>query len=178
MNLKERINTQIVPELSKEFGKSKLELPMIEKIVINVGFGPYRNDKNILESMKNELSRITGQYPKFTKSKKSISGFKLRENDLVGYVVTLRGSRMYDFLDKTISLALPRIRDFRGLKADSFDKSGNYTFAIREHVIYPEIHQEDVSAIWGMAITITFKNSQKEINKALLEKIGMPLEKR
>jgi len=178
MRLQDKVNKQVAPQMAKEQNVNRLSLPMINKIVVNSGIGPFRADKNTVELIKNDLIKITGQIPKKTISKKSISGFKVRINDHVGFVVTLRNKKMWDFLEKLINLSIPRIRDFKGLDEKGFDREGNYTFAIREHIIFPEIEQEDVTATWGLAVTIVFENSDIKLNKKFLDMIGMPIKKR
>jgi len=152
--------------------------PRIEKIVINMGIGTYVASGNKdFSSLKNDLMLITGQLPKITYSRKSISNFKLREGMPVGMMVTLRGDRMYDFLEKLISIILPRVRDFRGISERSFDNDGNFSFGVREHTIFPEVPQTDVVKPHGLQITIKFKTEGKDHSRKLLESLGFPFTK-
>lgn len=173
--LQEKYLNEIVKNLKKEFKyKSIMEVPKIEKIVINVGVGDgSKNSKLIDESVK-ELALITGQKPIITRAKKSIATFKVREGMPIGCKTTLRKERMYEFLDKLISIALPRVRDFQGIKANAFDGRGNYNLGIKEQIIFPEINYDEVNQIRGMDVTIvTTANSDKEA-LSLLKQIGMP----
>lgn len=173
MSLKEKIIKEITPALAKSHGVTVMALPKITKATINVGFGPYREAKEALDGIKKELIAITGQVPKLTVSKKSISGFKLREGQGVGYVVTLRGQRMWDFLYKFANTVLPRIRDFEGIDEKSFDKNNNLTIPVKEQMLFPEIKADDVKNLWGMAITLSIKNgSNRAIVKEYLQKLG------
>lgn len=168
----------IVPELVKEFNYSTvMQAPKIEKVVINIGVGDATANSKALDDAVNDLSIITGQHPVVTKAKKSIATFKVREGQAIGTKVTLRGARMYEFLDKLVSIALPRVRDFRGVSKNAFDGHGNYTLGIKEQLIFPEIDYDKVAKVRGMDIVIvTTANSDKEAY-ALLEKIGMPFRK-
>ena len=168
----------IVPELFKEFEyKSVMQVPKISKIVINMGIGDAVHDSKRIEEAAAELALITGQKPLITKAKKSLAVFKLREGMPIGVKVTLRGRKMYDFLDRLINVSLPRVRDFRGVSKTAFDGFGNYTLGIREQIIFPEIDYDKVQKIRGMDITIvtTAKNNQE--GQALLTKMGMPFAK-
>ena len=168
----------IVPELFKEFEyKSVMQVPKISKIVINMGIGDAVYDSKRIEEAAAELALITGQKPLITKAKKSLAVFKLREGMPIGVKVTLRGRKMYDFLDRLINVSLPRVRDFRGVSKTAFDGFGNYTLGIREQIIFPEIDYDKVQKIRGMDITIvtTAKNNQE--GQALLTKMGMPFAK-
>jgi len=168
----------IVPELFKEFEyKSVMQVPKISKIVINMGIGDAVHDSKRIEEAAMELALITGQKPLITKAKKSLAVFKLREGMPIGVKVTLRGRKMYDFLDRLINVSLPRVRDFRGVSKTAFDGFGNYTLGIREQIIFPEIDYDKVQKIRGMDITIvtTAKNNQE--GQALLTKMGMPFAK-
>ena len=152
-----------------------MQLPMIEKVVVNMGIGSYvASGHKDFSSLKNDLALITGQLPRVNHARKSVSNFKLREGMPVGMMVTLRGQRMYDFLEKLIAVVLPRVRDFRGISAKSFDKDGNFNFGIKEHTIFPEVPQLDVVKTHGMQITIKFKTQSKEHSHALLKKLGFP----
>jgi len=176
--LLKKYKTEIVPELMKEFGYSSIMMaPKIEKIVINMGVGEATQNSKVLDDAVNDLTIISGQKPIITKAKKSIATFKLREGQSIGCKVTLRGVRMYEFLDKLVSIALPRVRDFRGISRNSFDGHGNYTLGVREQLIFPEIDYDKVAKVRGMDIVIvTTARSDKEA-AALLEKMGMPFKK-
>ncbi|MCQ2741722.1 MAG: 50S ribosomal protein L5 [Bacilli bacterium] len=173
-----KYKTEIVPALVKEFGyTSVMQAPRLEKIVINLGVGDATQNSKALEDAVADLAIITGQRPVTTKAKKSIATFKLREGQAIGCKVTLRGVRMYEFLDKLISIALPRVRDFRGVSRNAFDGHGNYTLGVKEQLIYPEIDYDKVSKIRGMDVVIvTTAQSDKEAY-SLLEKMGMPFKK-
>jgi large subunit ribosomal protein L5 len=175
--IKEKYINDVVPGLMKDFAyKSVMQIPKIKSIVLNIGMGEATQDIKPLESAAKELATITGQKAVITRAKKSIAGFKLREGMPVGCRVTLRGKRMYDFLDKFISLALPRIRDFKGIPAKSFDGRGNYAFGIREQIIFPEINYDKVASIHGMDIVFITSANTDEEGKALLKYMGMPFE--
>lgn len=176
--LKEMYKKQVVPALMKDFSyKNVMEVPRIEKIVLNVGLGEAILNIKLLDSVQKELSQITGQRAVITKAKKSIAAFKLRKGMPIGCKVTLRGDRMYEFLDRLVSVALPRIRDFKGVSGKAFDGRGNYTLGIKEQIIFPEIDYDKVEMIHGMDITIctTAKNDAEA--KALLRLMGMPFRK-
>jgi len=173
--LKEEYKNKIVPEIMKEFKlKNVMEVPSVEKININAGIGSFRENKEAVESFAAELSDIAGQRVHERKAKKSEAGFKIKQNDLVAFSVTLRGERMWAFLDKLINIAFPRIRDFRGFSPDSFDENGNYSVGIREHVIFPEVNQNTTKGIRGLQVTIVFKGKNVEQNKFLLKKLNFP----
>ena len=173
--LKEQYQKEVVPALMKKFNyKSVMEVPKLEKIVINVGLGDIRDNPKSLENTINDLSIITGQKPVITKARKSIAAFKLREGANVGCKVTLRKGKMYDFAYKLFNVALPRIRDFRGLSASSFDGKGNYSMGIKEQLIFPEIEYEKIDKTRGMDIIfVTTANSDEEARE-LLTLLGMP----
>ncbi|ALD66835.1 50S ribosomal protein L5 [Spiroplasma cantharicola] len=176
--LEQKYKEKIVPELFKEKQyKSIMQVPKIAKIVINMGIGDAVQDTKKLDDAVIELQQITGQKPLVTKAKKSLAVFKLREGMPIGAKVTLRGKRMYEFLDKLISVALPRVRDFRGVPKTSFDKQGNYTMGIKEQIIFPEIDYDKVKKVRGMDITIVTTANQKDDAFSLLQKIGMPFVK-
>jgi len=161
--------------LKERFGyKNTMQAPKIEKVIVSVGVGSV-SDKKRHELILERLGRITGQRAAERKAKKSIATFKVREGDLSGYQVTLRGSRMYAFLDKLINVALPRTRDFRGLKASAIDEMGNFTIGIKEHTVFPETSDEDLRDVFGLAITLVTTAKTKEEAEALLREIGMPL---
>jgi len=174
----ERYQKEIVPALMKRFGqKNSMAVPRLVKIALNMGLGEAVTDAKILEEAQRTLGLIAGQRPAVTRSKKAIAGFKIREGEAVGCRVTLRRRRMYEFLDRMISAALPRIRDFRGLSAKGFDQGGNYSFGIKEQSIFPELHQEEARYILGMDITLVTTADTSEQARALLEAFGMPFEK-
>lgn len=174
--LRDIYEKQIVPELIKEFGyKNKLEVPKLTKIVLNMGVGEAVSDKKKLDSAVADLTAIAAQKPVVTRAKKSIATYRLREGQAIGTKVTLRGKRMYDFLDKLIVVALPRVKDFRGLSKSKFDGRGNYAFGIKEHLIFPEISVDKIDAIRGMDIVIATTAKTDDEARALLTKIGLPL---
>jgi len=176
--LKERYKENVIPSMKKQFGfKNDLEVPKVEKIVINMGVGEASRNKSIIEKHAQELALIAGQKPVVIKAKKSVSNFKLREGMPIGVKVTLRGARMYNFLYKVISIVLPKIRDFRGLPANSFDGRGNYTFGLTEQIIFPEMRPDDVNRTQGMDITIVTTATNDEESKALLEGLGFPFKR-
>jgi large subunit ribosomal protein L5 len=176
--IKDKYQTAIVPELMKEFGyTSVMQVPKIEKIVVNMGLGDAVLNPKVVEDAVNELTLITGQKPVITKARKSISNFKLREGMVVGAKVTLRGEKMYYFLDKLVSIVLPRVRDFRGTSKDSFDGRGNYTLGLREQLIFPEIKYDDVKKVRGMDIVVVTTAKTDQEGRALLTHLGMPFRK-
>jgi len=169
---------KVVKDLKKQFGyKSIMEVPRIEKITLNMGVGEAVADKKVMEFAVGDMQKIAGQKPVVTMSKKSIAGFKIREGYPVGCKVTLRKERMYEFLDRLISVAIPRIRDFRGISGKSFDGRGNYNMGVKEQIIFPEIEYEKIDAIRGMNITITTSAKTDEEAKALLLAFKLPLKK-
>jgi large subunit ribosomal protein L5 len=172
---KERFKTELRPALKEELGLGNLmEVPRLEKIAINMGVGEAVKDGRMLEAAVADLTTIAGQKPVVTKARKSIAGFKLREGQAIGVKVTLRGDRMWEFMDRLVSLALPRIRDFRGLNADAFDGHGNYTMGITEQLIFPEIDYDKVANVRGMDITIVTTAKTDEEGRALLVALGFP----
>jgi large subunit ribosomal protein L5 len=176
--LLEAYRKEIVPEMVKVFGyKNSLEAPKLQKIVINVGMGEATQDIKMLEAAQNELAAITGQKPLTTRAKKSIANFKIRKGLPIGCKVTLRRAMMYEFLDRLISIAIPRIRDFRGLPTSSFDKGGNYSFGLNEQVIFAEVDVDKVMKTHGMDITIVTNARCKEEAFTLLKLFGMPFKK-
>lgn len=178
IRLKEKYIKEVVPGLQKDFSyKSIMQVPRLKSIVLNVGMGEAIQDIKPLEAAVRELATITGQAPVITRAKKSIAAFKLREGVPVGCKVTLRGKRMYDFLDKFICLALPRIRDFNGISPKSFDGRGNYAFGIKEQIIFPEINYDKVASIHGMDVIIVTSAKTNDEGKALLQYLGMPFRK-
>ncbi len=173
--LKEAYRQQGVPALMKEFGyKNPMQVPKLDRIVLNVGMGEAIQNVKLLESAVAELGVISGQRPVVTKAKKAIAGFKLRQGMPIGAKVTLRSDQMYEFLDRLVSLALPRIRDFRGVSPKAFDGRGNYTLGLKEQLIFPEIQYDSVAAIHGMDITIVTTAKTNDEGKALLRQLGMP----
>ena len=173
--LKEKYRNDIAPAIAKEFEiKNKMAIPKLEKIVINMGVGEAISNSKILDTVVDELTSITGQKPVITKAKKSIAAFKLREGMNIGSMVTLRGDRMYEFLDRLISVALPRVRDFRGISPKSFDGRGNYTLGIKEQLIFPEIDFNKVDNNRGMNISIVTTAENDEQARSLLKAMGMP----
>lgn len=177
-NLKQKYKDEIRPKLKEKFGyKNVMQVPRLEKVVINRGLGKGMDNAKFFESAINELAMITGQKPLITKSKKSIANFKLRENLKIGAKVTLRGKRMYDFVTKLINIALPKIRDLRGVPEKSFDQHGNYTLGIKEQIIFPEIDFEKVILTAGMDITFVTSAKNKEEAMELLAGMGMPFRK-
>jgi large subunit ribosomal protein L5 len=173
--LRETYREQVVPALMKEFGYGNLmQVPRLERIVLNVGMGEAIQNVKLLESASAELGIITGQKPVTTRAKKAIAGFKLRQGMPIGAKVTLRSRRMWEFLDRLISLALPRIRDFRGISPKAFDGRGNYTLGLKEQLIFPEIEYDTVASIHGMDITIVTTARTNDEGKALLKHLGMP----
>ncbi|MDP4157966.1 MAG: 50S ribosomal protein L5 [Bacillota bacterium] len=176
--LKERYNKEISPALVSKFNyKSVMQVPKIEKIVLNMGVGDAVQNAKSLDNAVEELSIITGQKPVVTRAKKSIAGFRLREGMPIGAKVTLRGERMYEFLDKLISVSLPRVRDFRGISKKAFDGRGNYTLGVKEQLIFPEIDYDKVTKVRGMDIVIVTTANTDEEARELLTQIGMPFQK-
>jgi large subunit ribosomal protein L5 len=173
--LRDKYKNEIAPAIAKEFDiKNPMAIPQIEKIVVNMGVGEAIANAKILDTATEELRSITGQKPVITKAKKSIASFKLRQGMNIGTMVTLRGERMYEFLDRLISVALPRVRDFRGVSAKAFDGRGNYTLGIREQLIFPEIDFNKVDKTRGMNISIITSAKTDEQSRALLKALGMP----
>lgn len=170
---------QIVPALMKKYNyKSVMQVPRLEKICLNIGVGQATQDQKLLQASMNELELIAGQRPYITRAKKSISNFKLREGMPIGTAVTLRGARMYEFLDRFINIAAPRIRDFRGFSDKSFDGRGNYSVGIKEQIIFPEIDVDKVERITGLDITFVIKSKSDEESYSLLQEFGFPFHKR
>src|SRR5215470_17510146 len=173
--LKERYAKEIAPALAKEFGyKNPMRVPKLEKIVINMGLGEAIQNAKIIDSAVNDLMTISGQKPVITKAKKSIAAFKLRQGMSIGAMVTLRGAHMYDFLDRLMNLALPRLRDFRGVSRRSFDGRGNYSLGLREQIIFPEIDYDKVDKIRGLEVAIVTSAPDDAQGYALLKRLGMP----
>jgi large subunit ribosomal protein L5 len=173
--LREKYKTEIAPALAKEFDiKNPMAIPRVEKIVVNMGLGEASANAKILDVAAEELRAVTGQKPVITKAKKSIAAFKLRQGMAIGTMVTLRGERMYEFLDRLISVALPRVRDFRGISGKAFDGRGNYTLGVREQLIFPEIDFNKVDKTRGMNISIVTTAKNDDQARSLLKSLGMP----
>ncbi len=176
--LKDKYEKEIIPKLKEEFGyKNDLQAPRILKVVINSGVGRFSRDTKYLDQVSHVLAQITGQKPISRNARKSIAGFKVKKGMTVGYMVTLRGVRMYEFLDKLINIVLPRIRDFKGLDPKAFDGKGNYNIGITEHTVFPEISYEDVQQSFGLEISIITTVSDNKKAKKLLEFLGFPFKK-
>ncbi len=177
--LKERYKEQIAPELVKEFGYTNvMQAPRVEKVTINVGVGEAVANAKALDAVSADVATITGQHPVITRAKKSISNFKLREGMPIGVTVTLHGSRMWEFLDRMLNAALPRIRDFQGVNPNSFDGRGNYSLGLREQMMFPEIDFDKIDKVRGLQITICTSAKSDEEGKRLLELLGMPFARR
>jgi len=173
--LKQRYQKEVGPAIAKEFGiTNPMAIPRLEKIVVNMGMGEAIANAKILDTAADELRSITGQKPVITKAKKSIASFKLRQGMPIGVMVTLRGDRMYEFMDRLVSVALPRVRDFRGVSPKAFDGRGNYTIGVREQLIFPEIDFNKVDKLRGMNISIVTTARTDEMARALLKALGMP----
>ncbi|MBR5294761.1 MAG: 50S ribosomal protein L5 [Oscillospiraceae bacterium] len=173
--MKIQYNTEIAPSLMKKFGyKSVMQIPKLDKVVINVGCGESKNNAKEIEAICKDIATITGQKPITRKARKSVANFKLREGETVGVMVTLRGDKMYEFLDRLFSVALPRVRDFRGINPNSFDGRGNYAFGLKEQLIFPEIEYDKVDKIRGMNICICTSAENDEEAKELLKLVGAP----
>jgi large subunit ribosomal protein L5 len=176
--LKDKYVKEITPALMSKFNyNSVMQVPKIEKIVVNMGVGDAVQNAKALDNAVEELTQITGQKPVVTRAKKSIAGFRLREGMPIGAKVTLRGARMYEFMDKLVSVSLPRVRDFRGVSKKSFDGRGNYTLGVKEQLIFPEIDYDKVSKVRGMDIVIVTTANTDEESRELLTQIGMPFQK-
>ena len=176
--LQERYKTEISKSLMEKFGyTSPMQLPKMEKIVLNIGVGDATTNAKLLEEAVEELTIISGQKPIITKAKKSIAGFKIREGQAIGCKVTLRGERMYEFMDKLVSITLPRVRDFRGVPKNSFDGRGNYTLGVKEQLIFPEIDFDKVAKLRGMDIVFVTTAKTDEEGRALLTELGVPFAK-
>ncbi len=177
--LKQRYREEIVPELMKQFGyKNVMQVPRLLKISVNKGIGEATQNKKVLDDAVAELRNVTGQHPAVRKARKSVSNFKLRQGMPIGVAVTLRGDRMYEFLDRLVTLALPRVRDFRGVPDKSFDGRGNYSLGIQEQIIFPEINVDKIDRINGMDVTFVTSAKTDEEAYALLKALGMPFVRR
>lgn len=173
--LKEKYYQEVVPQLQKEFGyKNPMQVPKMVKIVVNAGLGEAIQNAKILEGAVRDIAAITGQKPMVTRAKKSIAGFKLRAGMAIGCKVTLRDNRMYEFFDRLTSVALPRVRDFRGVSANAFDGRGNYSLGIREHIIFPEVNYDQIEKVIGLGIVIVTTAENDEVGRELLRLLGMP----
>ncbi|NJC96311.1 MAG: 50S ribosomal protein L5 [Anaerolineae bacterium] len=177
--LQEQYNNEVVPALRKAFGfENPMQVPRIEKVVINIGMGEALDNPKALESAVSDLTIITGQKPVTIKARKSIANFKLREGRLIGTKVTLRGDRMWAFLDRLLNTALPRVRDFRGVSANAFDGRGNYTLGLRDQLIFPEIEYDKIDKLRGMEVTIVTTAKNDDQARVLLQLLGMPFSKK
>jgi len=177
--LQEKFNNEVVPALRKAFEmRNIMQVPRIDKVVVNIGMGEAMDNPKALESAVSDLTIITGQKPVMTKAKKSIANFKLREGRLIGTKVTLRGDRMWAFLDRLMSTALPRVRDFRGVSANAFDGRGNYTLGLRDQLIFPEIEYDKIDKLRGMEVTIVTTARNDNQARVMLQLLGMPFSKK
>jgi large subunit ribosomal protein L5 len=177
--MRERYQKEIAPALAKAFElKNMMEVPKLEKVVVNIGAGEALDNPKALEAAVGDLTTITGQKPVTTKARKSIANFKLREGRLIGAKVTLRGERMWAFLDRLLNIALPRVRDFRGVSANAFDGRGNYTLGLRDQLVFPEIEYDKIDKLRGMEVTIVTSARTDEQARALLQLLGMPFGKK
>ncbi|MFP4225731.1 MAG: 50S ribosomal protein L5 [Desulfobacterales bacterium] len=175
MSIKEYYDNEVVPKLTETFAyKNRFEVPKLEKIVLNMGLGEAIQNIKVLDSAREELKEITGQAPVITRAKKSVAAFKVREGMPIGCMVTLRRRRMYEFFDKLVNFALPRVRDFRGVSGKAFDGQGNYTLGIKEQIIFPEIDYDKIDTLKGLNITIVTSAKNNEEGKELLRLMGMP----
>ncbi len=176
--LYDRYTNEAIPALKKEFGYTNpMQVPRIEKVVLNVGLGEAVSNAKLIEVVCNEIGAITGQKPVVTKARKSIASFKLRQGMPIGVTVTLRRDRMYEFLDRLMNIALPRVRDFRGVSSKSFDGKGNYTLGIKEHIIFPEIAIDKIEKVYGMNICVVTSARTDDEARSLLKYLGMPFKK-
>jgi len=177
--MQEKYNNEVVPALRKAFDlKNIMEVPRIAKVVVNIGMGEAMDNPKAMEAAVSDLTIITGQKPVMTKARKSIANFKLREGRLIGTKVTLRGDRMWAFLDRLMSTALPRVRDFRGVSANAFDGRGNYTLGLRDQLIFPEIEYDKIDKLRGMEVTIVTTAKNDDQARVLLQMLGMPFSKK
>ncbi len=175
----ERYQKEIAPALIKAFSfKNVMQVPRIEKVIVNIGVGEALDNPKALEAAVGDLTTVTGQKPVTTKARKSIANFKLREGRLIGTKVTLRGDRMWSFLDRLLNIALPRVRDFRGVSANAFDGRGNYTLGLKDQLVFPEIEYDKIDKLRGMEITIVTSAKTDEHARALLQMLGMPFSKK
>ena len=178
VRLKERYKTEIVPQMIKKYGyKNIMQVPRLSKVVLNIGLGESLTNPKAMESANKDLVAIAGQHPVVTKARKSIATYKLRQGVPIGMCVTLRDKRMYEFMDKLVSVVLPRIRDFQGISRDAFDGQGNYTLGMKEQIIFPEIEYDKVDKVRGLEITIVTTARNDEDGRNLLQEMGMPFKK-
>lgn len=176
--LREKFEKDVVPKMMKEFGyKNHMQVPRLHKVVVNMGLGEALQNPKIIDSSSKEMAAITGQKPVVTRSRKSIANFKLREGLPIGCMVTLRNERMYEFLDRLINVAIPRVRDFRGISRRSFDGQGNFTMGVREQIIFPEIDYDKIEKIKGLNVSIITTAETDEEGRALLTHLGMPFKR-
>ena len=176
--LLEKFNKEIAPATKKELGlKNNFEAPRILKVVVSAGIGDFKDDKGNVEKISAEFAKITGQKPKLNLSRKAVSAFKLRIGQPVGLTCTLRGDRMFDFLNRFVNITLPRVRDFRGLSDTSFDKAGNYSVGIKDYSIFPEIKFEEITVLFGLEVNIRIKSRSAADSKVMLTKLGFPFKK-
>ena len=179
VRLKDKYNKEVVPALKEKFGyKNVMSVPKVLKVTLNVGINSRNTDSGLLDAVESTLKRITGQKPVRCKSKKAISAFKVKENMVVGVMVTLRGAMMYDFLDKLVNVSLPRIRDFRGLSPKNIDKQGNMSIGFKEHIVFPEIRPEEVERIHGLQINISTNAGSKAVGEEIFKLLGFPMQKK
>lgn len=177
--LKEKYRNIISPELAKEFNiKNPMAIPYIEKVTINVSLGEATGNAGVIDKVLEQITLISGQKPVATKAKKSISTFKLRQGQAIGVKVTLRGDRMYDFLDRLFNIVLPRVRDFRGISEKAFDKEANFSLGIKEQILFPEIEYSQIDKVRGLQVTLTTSTKDVQASRKLLEALGMPFEKK
>lgn len=178
VTLYEKYKKEVVPALQKELGyKNVMQVPKVTKVVVNAGIGRFIKEANFIENVEKTLTKITGQKPIRTKAKKSISNFKIREGQEIGVMATLRGPRMYQFLEKLINVTFPRVRDFHGISDKGFDRQGNYTIGFKENVAFPEVKMEEIEKIHGLQLIINTTAKNKEAGKALLKQLGFPFTK-
>jgi large subunit ribosomal protein L5 len=178
VRLREQYNSTIAADLMKEFGLANAhQVPKLEKITLNIGLGKAKDDKKMFEVATNTLTKITGQKPMETHAKLSIANFKLREGNKIGLKVTLRGDKMYEFLDRLVTIVLPRLRDFHGVSNKAFDRQGNFSFGMTDQSVFPELSFEETTTAHGLQAVFTIKSQSPEHSKALLQKFGMPFEK-
>lgn len=178
VRLREQYSAKIAPELLKELKLDNAHrAPKLEKITLNVGLGKAKDDKKVIEAANNTLTKITGQKPMETIAKKSIANFKLREGNKIGLKVTLRGDKMYEFLDRLVTIVLPRLRDFHGVSNKAFDRQGNYSFGMVDQSVFPELTFDETTTAHGLQVVFTIRAESAEHSKALLQKFGMPFEK-
>jgi len=177
--MQEKYNNEVIPALSKAFDlKNIMQVPRIQKVVVNIGMGEAMDNPKSMEAAVSDLTTITGQKPVMTKARKSIANFKLREGRLIGTKVTLRGDRMWSFLDRLMNTALPRVRDFRGVSGNAFDGRGNYTLGLRDQLIFPEIEYDKIDKLRGMEVTIVTTAKNDDQARTMLQLLGMPFSKK